>query len=129
MAYFRNFTVSVLATIEIERVVLESRNLEELLGNYDGRVLPCIDYAYQLIMLTVSLSGSSVGSLYTSSGSPKGQMQNNIDLREVLLARGTEKQTLVFTKTAGHKTSFGSVLPTSSPGSSRRKDPGDELGV
>ena len=58
MAYFRNFTVSVLATIEIERAVLESRNLEELLGNYDGRVLPCVDYAYQLIMLTVSLSGS-----------------------------------------------------------------------
>ena len=40
------------------------------------------------------------------------QMQNKIDLREVLWARETEQptQTLVFTKTAGHKTSPGSML-------------------
>ena len=38
-------------------------------------------------MLTDSLS---VSSLFTSAASPKGQMQNNIDLREVLLAHGIE---------------------------------------
>ena len=38
-------------------------------------------------MLTDSLS---VSSQFTSAASPKGQMQNNIDLREVLLAHGIE---------------------------------------
>ena len=40
------------------------------------------------------------------------QIQSKIDLGEVLWARETEQplQTLVFTKTAGHKTSPGSIL-------------------
>ena len=38
-------------------------------------------------MLTDSLS---VSSQFTSAASPKGQMQNNIDLREALLAHGIE---------------------------------------
>ena len=51
------------------------------------------------------------------SYSIRRQLQNKIDLTEVLWARETEQtpQTLVFTKTAGHKTSPGSLLYCHNP--------------
>ena len=47
------------------------------------------------------------------------QIQSKIDLREVLWARETEQplQTVVFTNTAGHKTSPGSMLHCHNPAS------------
>ena len=47
------------------------------------------------------------------------QIQNKIDLREVLWARKTEQplQTVVFTNTAGRKTSPGSMLHCHNPAS------------